>query len=314
MPSLAEIRRLLAQAFVTRLENEYGPFGLEAILKGFASEKLPVIRVNTLKTNLQAIMGVLREQNVRFERIKFLPDSLIISNKNEKFFENLDIYKNGWIYFQGISSQLPVFFLDPKPGEKVFDMCAAPGSKTTQIGIYMKNQGEIVAYEKDKIRCERLKYNLDKQGVGIANVVLGDSCMPEEGYNGYFDKVLLDAPCSAEGRICVGDPRSFRFWSEKNIRENAKLQRRLMRAAVKCLKPGGVLVYSTCTLAREENEMVVENALKEFAGSLLTVPIALDFKYKLPVFGNSQGMLKAMPSNISEGFFVAKFRKVFIDC
>ena len=309
MPNLAEIRRLLAPAFTMRLENEYGPLGAEAILKGFATDKLPVIRVNTLKTNLQTIMSVLREQNVRFERIKFLPDSLIISNKNEKFFEDLDIYKNGWIYFQGISSQLPVFFLDPKPGEKVFDMCAAPGSKTTQTGIYMKNQGEIVAYEKDKIRCERLKYNLDKQGIGIAKVVLGDSCMPGDEYTGYFDKVLLDAPCSAEGRICINDPRSFRFWSEKNIRENAKLQRRLIRAAVKCLKPGGVLVYSTCTLAREENEMVGETALKEFAGSLKLEKIDLDFKYKLPILGNLHGMLKAMPSNISEGFFVAKFRK-----
>lgn len=309
MPSLTEIRRTLSQAFATRLENEYGPLCTEAILKGFLTDKLPVVRVNTLKTSILTVMGILREQNVRFERIKFLPDSLIISNKNEKFFEDLDIYKNGLIYFQGISSQLPVLFLNPVASERVLDMCAAPGSKTTQIGIYMKNQGEIVAYEKDQVRCERLKYNLSRQGVDITKVLLGDSCLPGDEYAGYFDKVLLDAPCSAEGRICISDPRSFRFWSEKNIRENAKMQRRLMRAAVKALKPGGVLVYSTCTLAQEENEMVVLNALKEFGEFLKLEKIDLDFKYKLPILGGLKGVLKAMPSNISEGFFVAKIRK-----
>lgn len=311
MMNLKQARQVLPNAFIERLETEYGLHVSEAILKGFASEKLPAIRINTLKTDIQEIMRIFRELNVRFERIKFLPDSLIILNKDERFFENLEIYKTGKIYFQGISSQLPVLFLNPQPGERVLDMCAAPGSKTTQAGIQMKNQGEIVANEKDQVRFARLKYNLEKQGIKIAKMILGDACRLGEEYNEYFDKVLLDVPCSAEGRIFSEDRRSFSFWSGKNINEHAKLQRRLMRSAVRCLKPGGILIYSTCTLAKEENEDVVKKALEEFVGSLSLVPIDLpDFKYKLPILGGLKGALKAMPSNISEGFFVAKMRKI----
>lgn len=256
------------------------------------------------------MMNVLRELNVRFERIKFLPDSLIILNRDERFFEKLPMYTKGEIYLQGISSQLPVIFLDPQPGEKVLDMCAAPGSKTAQMAIRMQNNGEIVANEKDQIRYEKLKYNLEKQGVRMASCVLGDGGELGEKYPQYFDKVLLDAPCSAEGRIRLQDPRTFKFWSQKVVSQNAKLQRRLFRTAVKVLKPGGTLVYSTCTLAPEENELLIKTELQEFAGILSLEKIDLDFKYKLPVFEGMIGTTKAMPSNISEGFFVAKMRKV----
>lgn len=311
MMNLSQVKCALPNGLVERLVAEYGVHLFEAILKGFVCEKLPAIRINTLKTDVQEIMRIFRELNVRFERIKFLPDSLIILNQNERFFENLEIYKSGKIYFQGISSQLPVLFLNPQPGERILDMCAAPGSKTTQACIQMKNHGEIVANEKDQIRFERLKYNLEKQGVTIAKVILGDACRLGEEYNAYFDKILLDVPCSAEGRIYVEDRRSFSFWSGKNINEHAKLQRRLMRAAVRYLKPGGILIYSTCTLAKEENEDVIKNALEEFAGSLRLEPIDLQgFKYKLPILSGLRDALKAMPSNISEGFFVAKMRKV----
>lgn len=311
MMNLSQMKRALPNGLIVRLESEYGLHVMEAILKGFAAQKLPSLRINSLKTDVQEIMRTFRELNVRFERVKFLPDSLIISNQNERYFENMEIYKTGKIYFQGISSQLPVLFLNPQPGERILDMCAAPGSKTTQAGIQMKNQGEIVANEKDQIRFERLKYNLEKQGLTIAKVILGDACRLGEEYNAYFDKILLDVPCSAEGRINAGDRRSFSFWSNKNITEHAKLQRRLIRTAIRCLKPGGVLVYSTCTLAKEENEEVIKNALEGFVGSLRLEPIdLLDFKYKLPILGGLRGALKAMPSNISEGFFVAKMRKV----
>lgn len=306
---MVQTKRLLPPDLVTRLESSYGQSIFENILRGFGIERATVIRINTLKTNTQQMMNILRELNVRFERIKFLPDSLIILNRDERFFEKLPMYTKGEIYLQGISSQLPVIFLDPQPGEKVLDMCAAPGSKTAQMAIRMQNKGEIVANEKDQIRYEKLKYNLEKQGVGMANCVLGDGGELGEKYPQCFDKVLLDTPCSAEGRIRLQDPRTFKFWSQKVVSQNAKLQRRLFRTAVKVLKPGGVLVYSTCTLAPEENELLVKTELQEFAGVLSLEKIDLDFKYKLPVFEGMVWAIKAMPSNISEGFFVAKIRR-----
>lgn len=303
---------------MARLEKQFSLHVVESIIKGFACKRMPVIRVNTLKTDIQIVMRYLKEINVLFERISFLPDALIIRNRDEKFFEGLDVYKNGEIYFQGLSSQLPALFLNPSPGENVLDMAAAPGSKTAQMGMMMRNKGEILANEIDTIRLEKLKYNLEKQGIKIATVNLGDGSYLGENFAGKFDKVLLDAPCSAEGRIELSDPRSYRFWSEKNIRQNAKLQKELFESGVKALKPGGTMVYSTCTLAPEENEMIVDTMLKEFKGILKIEKINLDFKYKLPIVETFEGThfdqrvkdcLKALPSEISEGFFIAKFRK-----
>jgi len=307
--NIAQTKRLLAPELVKRLASTYDQFTLENILKGFAVERSPVIRINTLKTDKQKMMNMLREMNVRFERIPFLADSLIIMNQNEKFFEKLPMYINGEIYFQGISSQLPPIFLNPQPGEKVLDMCAAPGSKTTQIAIQMQNKGQIIANEKDQIRHEKLKYNLEKQGIKIAETIQGDGGELGEKYAEYFDKVLLDAPCSAEGRINMDEPRTYKFWSEKIVNQNAKLQRRLFRTAVKVLKPGGILVYSTCTLAPQENEILVKGELEEFKGTIVQEKIDLDFKFKLPLSEGLVGAIKAMPSKISEGFFVAKFKK-----
>lgn len=308
--SLSEIRNRLGSVFVGRLEKMFSPMVLEKILRGFEAQKLPVVRINTMKTDLPNIIEKLRFLGVRFQRVDFLKNALIIQNKNEKFFENLEIYKNGEIYFQGISSQLPVLFLEPKPGENVLDLCAAPGSKTTQIAAMMENHGKIVANEIDQIRFERLKYNLQKQGVKIAEAICGNALSIAEKFPKYFDKILADVPCSAEGRININEPRSYRFWSEKIVNSNAKLQKKILSAAVEALRPGGIIVYSTCTLAPEENEMTVEWFLNEHGNSFKLEKIDLEFQYKLPISGRLAVCLKAMPSQISEGFFVAKFRNL----
>ncbi|MEK7547459.1 MAG: RsmB/NOP family class I SAM-dependent RNA methyltransferase, partial [Patescibacteria group bacterium] len=185
----------LEAVFIDRLNKMFGESIAQKVVKGFSVDRSPVIRVNTLKTSVRDIMSYFKEINVRFERVGFLPDALIILNKKEKFFEELDVYKNGKIYFHGISSQFPVKFLDLQPGEKILDMCAAPGSKTTQIAAMMQNKGEITANEINMIRLERLKYNLNKQGVTIANVISYDGAVLGDMYPASFDKFLLDAPC-----------------------------------------------------------------------------------------------------------------------
>ena len=318
MGNFNELRNRLDPLFINRLEHQFDIHTIDRIIKGFSGVRLPVISINTLKTDIQIIMRYLKEMNVLFERIAFLPDALIIRNRDEKFFEKLKIYENGEIYFQGLSSQLPAIFLNPVPGDRVLDMAAAQGSKTAQMGIMMKNQGEIFANELNEIRHEKLKYNLNKQGIKNAIVNLGDGTSLGDSFPNSFDKVLLDAPCSAEGRINLTDTKSYKFWSEKNIRQNAKLQKRLFESGVKALKTGGVMVYSTCTLAPEENEMMVDFALRDLKDVLKIEKIDLDFKYKLPVLDHFAEMrfhpmvkdcLKAMPSEISEGFFIAKFRK-----
>ena len=304
--SLNDFRKALNPLFLERLLKQYGISLTDQIIRGFSEDKSPIIRINTLKTDTRTIMAYLRDKNILFERIPFLENSLIIRNQNEKSFEDLDIYKKGEIYFQSISSQLPIKFLNPQSGEKVLDIAAAPGSKTTQIGIAMQNKGEIVANEIDQIRHERLKYNLEKQGVTIVKTILGDGINIGNTYVNYFDRVLVDVPCSAEGRINLHEPRSYRFWSEKNIRDNVKIQKKLLESGIKSLRSGGFLAYSTCTLSPEENEEMISWAIKTFPEVKL-FPISLGVKYQLPTLN---GVIKAMPSKISEGFFVALLKKM----
>lgn len=320
--NISEIRHRLGVEFCGHFESIFGVSVFEKILRGFSCERKPCIRVNTLKTNVRDVMNFLREKAVNFERVSFLPDALIIKNRSEKFFEDLSIYKNGEIYFQGISSQLPAIFLKPASVERVLDLCAAPGSKTAQMAIMMGNSGEICAIESDKIRHEKLKYNLEKQGITIAKTFLMDSTRLDDSFAEKFDKVLVDAPCSAEGRINVFDPRSYKFWSKKILKSSANLQKRLVVSGFEALKKGGILAYSTCTLSPEENEGVVDFVLKKFGNSMKILKLSLTGfeKYLLPIVDSYNDVtfdkrvsncIKAMPSEICEGFFVAMFESFF---
>ena len=126
------------------------------------------------------------------------------------------------------------------------------------MAAMMNNHGYILANELDSLRCERLKYNVDKLGARIVEVSNGRGEVLGKKYENTFDKVLLDAPCSGEGRFLATDARTYRSWSEKTVKELAKLQRKLLKSAVTALKPGGEMVYSTCTLNREENEEILD--------------------------------------------------------
>ncbi len=318
--SIGEIKHRLGEEFCAHFERVFGVNVFEKILRGFACERKPCVRVNALKTNVRDLMNFLREKVVNFERVSFLPDALVIKNRDEKFFENLDLYKKGEMYFQGVSSQLPAIFLKPASGDKVLDLCAAPGSKTAQMAIMMKNIGEIVANEFDKIRVEKLKFTLERQGVKIAKVVEGNGVFVGEKMPEYFDKVLVDAPCSAEGRINISDPRSYKFWSKKVLKSSANLQKRLLASGFDALKKGGTLAYSTCTLSPDENEAVVDSVIKKFGDNVEILKLSLSGfeKYLLPIVVSYDGAtfdkrvsncIKAMPSEICEGFFVAIFRK-----
>jgi len=332
--SISEIRKRLGEEFCAHFERVFGQSYFEKILRGYSCERKPCLRVNALKTNVRDVMNFLREKVVNFERVSFLPDALIIKNRDEKFFEELDLYKKGEMYFQGISSQLPAIFLKPVSGDKVLDLCAAPGSKTAQMAIMMENNGEVVANELDKIRIDKLKFTLKRQGVlaqedatggivdgsGIVKVREGNGVNVGEKMPEYFDKVLVDAPCSAEGRINISDPRSYKFWNKKILKSSANLQKRLVFSGFEALKKGGILAYSTCTLSPDENEAVVDSVLKKFGDNveILKLSLAGFEKYLLPIVISYDGVafdkrvsncIKAMPSEICEGFFVAVFRK-----
>ena len=141
-----------------------------------------------------------------------MKDALIIKNANEKNIQKLDIYQKGYIYIQSLPSMVPPLILNPKEGDKVLDVTAAPGSKTTQIANLINGKVSILANELDKMRYEKLKYNVELQGANIVEVINSRGERLGEKYQEQFDKVLLDTPCSGEGRFTAYDVQSYKVW------------------------------------------------------------------------------------------------------
>ena len=175
MLSVLEVKRKLPKDFIDKLYEIYSPLVCDKILSGLNGERYTSIRVNTIKTNVLEVMKKLKEKNIKFERVMWYKDGLILKNVNEKQINSLNIYEEGLIYLQSLSSMIPPLALEPKEGEKILDLTAAPGSKTTELAALMNNKGYILANELDKIRYERLKYNIEKQGAKIIKVNNGRS-------------------------------------------------------------------------------------------------------------------------------------------
>ena len=308
MLSALDVKRKLPQAFVENLYELFSPLTVDKILSGMAGERYTTLRVNTLKYDIQSLMKYFKEKNIKFERVPWYQEALIVKNVTEKEIQKLDIFEKGYIYLQSLSSMVPPLVLNPKPGEKVLDLTAAPGSKTTQMAAMMQNTGSILANELDKIRCERLQYNVTAQGASIVTVSNDYGERIGSKYSQAFDKVLLDTPCSGEGRFLATDPKTYRSWSEKKVSELVKMQKKLFKSAIEALKPDGTMVYSTCTLNLAENEQILEWALEQFNLKLLNIELELREIQQGQTESTKQA-IKILPSRNTEGFFVARLKK-----
>lgn len=294
---------MLPTELIDRLTKQFGSSAVSAMLAAFKVDRPTTLRVNTLKTDDAAVMQVFRDEAIQFERVKTIPHAFVIKNRDDREMLEHSLTKAGHVYLQGLTSMLPPILLDPQPSETILDICAAPGSKTSQIAALM-GTGRVVACEENSIRFQKLENTLSIQAATIVEPRPCDATLLHHELPETFDRVLADVPCSAEGRI-NGSKRSYSFWSEKNIVAHAKLQRRLLRSAFGCLKPGGVLVYSTCTLAPEENEGMVDWFLAEYP-SMKSEPVTVPFA---PLVTHKNKSVTLLPSPAAEGFFVAKLRK-----
>ena len=300
---LANIPQFLYELLI----NEYGQEITNQIIKGYSANRPTTFRVNTLKTTVEQIKNKLNELKIDFKEVAWNETAIIIENVKENEIRELDIYKNGEIYLQSLSSMIPPIVVEPKEGENILDMAAAPGGKTTQMANLSNNKAMITACEKNKIRAERLKYNLEKQGASRVSVMLKDARKLDDFFS--FDKILLDAPCSGSGTINLIDVNLEKTFTKELVDRSTKTQKELLKKAVKILKVNGELIYSTCSILKEENEKVIEEILK--LGNVEIVPInekEFDGIPLLPV--NIQGTICVCPSYLYEGFFVAKLRKL----
>lgn len=274
------------------------------------------IRVNTLKIGVEELVKRLEMQGFRLSPIDFYPCGFEVEEAPFEIGKTIEHFL-GYYYVQQKASMIPPLILNPKPGEFVLDIAAAPGSKTTQMAQMMKNQGVIVANDISIERVRALSHNIDKLGVLNAIVTELDGYKFGRFLEGRMDKILIDAPCSALGTLHkTYEP--LRWWSWGVVGNLVRTQKGLILAAYRALKPGGIMVYSTCTLVPEENEGVVNFLLTRHPeAEILEIP---DFGLKM-----QEGILRWKRNiydervrktrrlypfeNQTEGFFFAKIRK-----
>ena len=188
------MEKIIPEFLIEKIKNQYNNDEANLILNGLKKDKKTTFRVNRIKADCAEIEKELVKKNIKFEKNSIIPDAYILDENSEEIVRQLDVYKNGCIYMQSLSSMIPVIALDPMEKENIFDMCAAPGGKTTQIASRTNNTAFITACEKNKIRFDRLKFNLEKQGVKNYNLMREDSRNLSDFFK--FDKILLDSPCS----------------------------------------------------------------------------------------------------------------------
>lgn len=282
------------------LIEQYGEDISTKIENGYKAQRPVTLRVNNLKTSLEKVKEKLDEAQIEYETISWYEKALIIKNVREEEIRKLEIYENGEIYLQSLSSMLPPIILEPKAGENILDMTAAPGGKTTEIAALTENKAYITACEKNKIRAERLKFNLQKQGVKSANIMVEDARKLSDYFS--FDKILLDAPCSGSGTENIFDKN----FSKELVERSVKFQEELLSKALKILKPGGEMVYSTCSILKQENEKVLERVLSKRNAQI--EPITVQDIEVLP--SKIAGTITVCPTENYEGFFVAKIKKL----
>lgn len=317
---LKKLSKVLPLDFCTRAAQIYpDPADLSILVNGLKALRPTTLRVNTLKFSREQIETIFTEKNIPFTHPDWYPDAYIIPSEFDEQIVNSNEFKNGLIYVQSLSSMLPPLILNPNPGETVLDLCAAPGSKTTQMAAMMKNDGQIIANDNSRIRSYRLQGNIRIQGVTNTQTFLGAGQVIWQRFGNVFDKVLADVPCSLEGRFNINDPKSFEQWTTKEVKKLSDRQKFLLRSAISATKKDGLIVYSTCTLSPEENEEVVDWILKREEGNIQILPIEIPgltltdslTKWKNKTYLPEVSLSKRIiPNEVYEGFFVAKFKKI----
>ncbi len=291
---------------------------LEEFLESIKRPLKPSIRINTLKGEEGRILETLRKRGLVLKQIPWYNKGYFIENIEEE--ENIGNWWEhfaGIIYIQSADSMIPPVVLDPKPSEVILDMCASPGSKTTQIADMMANRGTIIANDVSVDRIKALTSNIERMGAVNVMVTMADGTRFGKILPNYFDKVLVDAPCSSEGTIRKSYKAIYN-WKPWGYKKLSNLQRSLLISAYKAVKPGGIIVYSTCTFSPEENEEVISYLLENYKAKLEEINLpGLNISEGMESFGDKRfnrevkKAIRVYPhKNEVGGFFVAKIRKL----
>ncbi len=299
----------LPENFLIRMKEMLGEKEYEDFLKSYEKPRTFGLRLNTAKISPQ-----------EFEKLVPFPVTPIPWIKNGYFYpadvrpSKCPFYQAGLYYLQEPSAMTPASCLEIKPGDLVLDLCAAPGGKATALGAALKGEGLLVANDISASRAKALLRNIELFGIANAFVANETPSRLLDMFPGFFHKILLDAPCSGEGMFRK-DEALARDWSEEKSRELGRIQRELILQAADMLRPGGLLLYSTCTFAPEEDEGTVSYLLENRRDmTLLELPRRPGFSFGVPKWGGGDQRLKRcvrlFPHKIDgEGHFMALFQK-----
>jgi len=274
----------------------YGQKETEAIFK--FNKKPPVlsIRVNTLKTTRENLLKGLKGLGMSVETSKLTDAGILVHDLNGLSIDTLELFKEGYFYIQDDASILVSEVLDPKAGEKVLDVCAAPGGKSTHMAQLMKDQGCILARDVSTSKLAYIEENIKRLGIHSIQTEIFDGTALDQEHREYFDKVLIDAPCSGLG-IIRRKPEIKYNRSLEELQSVSNLQYKILEESSKLLKKQGTLVYSTCTIGTLENQEVINKFLSKYENFDI---IKLDGKDHLQILPGDYA---------SDGFFICKLIK-----
>jgi 16S rRNA (cytosine967-C5)-methyltransferase len=264
------------------------------------------LRVNLLKSSVEEVEAALLTAGISVTRLAHLPQALRLTGGTRNI-KQLPGYQEGWWIVQDSSAQLVTHLLDPQPGETVIDATAAPGGKTTHIAELMGDRGTIWACDRAAKRLEKVKENAERLQLRSIQTCVGDSRQLTQ-FKAKCDRVLLDAPCSGLGTL---HKRPDIRWQQKpeRIRELSLLQKELLKQTATWVKPGGVLVYATCTLNEQENEQVIHWFLENHSDWQIQLPSSSSPAHS---FITREGWIKVFPHrHHMDGFFMVKLKKEF---
>lgn len=305
------------EAFLGSLKEIYG-HTYPQVEKGLKMNHPTTFRVNLSKAEPKKVLESLENQGFRIMKGPMVNSYFITHNKG--FISDTEEFKTGQIYVQEFSSMIPPLVLEPKKGERIMDMASAPGSKTTQIADLVHDEAEITAMEKHPIRIKILEHNIELQGYKNVRIIQGNGIKFDKRnmqYTEYFDRVLADVPCSTEGSINITNPKSYKFWNIHKRKDMSRIQKGILISGIRMLKPGGTLVYSTCTYGMEENEVVLDWLLQKIP-DLKIEKIDLKLQNFIPGIAKFEGKplnpkvrnaIRVLPNELFSGFFVAKITK-----
>ena len=302
--------------FVERARNIWGvrPARAEELL---SIEHRSSLRINRLtELRVSEILLRIEESGIKISPIPWCPDAYHLESDKSEVAAS-DLFQKGYVYLQNASSLAPPLALDPQVGDSVLDVCAAPGGKSAHIAALVGNRCELWLNDSSKPRLAKLAEVVEIFRVKIAGVTQYPGQYLTKHFDRQFDRILLDAQCSGEGMINLADPRALRFWSMSRIHKFSRLQEKMLTESFKLLRPGGTLVYSTCTLAPEEDEGPVDRLLRIFPEASLE-PISLEIPNACPGLNIWEDKkfspacaqaMRILPSTWMESFFLCKIRK-----